>query len=364
VRERLYRAFHVQLIRFMKFVDEVTIRVEAGSGGNGCVSFRREKHVPRGGPDGGDGGDGGDVYIEADRHRMTLLDLSYPQTIRARRGQHGAGKQRHGRRGKDAVVKVPCGTIVWDEGSGELVADLVEHGQRVLVARGGRGGRGNAAFKTPSDRTPRRSEPGADGERKVLRLELRLVADVGLVGLPNVGKSTLISSISKSRARVADYPFTTLAPNLGAVVGEGGSPFVVADLPGIIEGASEGAGLGLRFLRHIQRTRVLVHMVDLDPASGRDPVGDFTTVMGEMESFDPNLLTKPHIVVGNKIDIEDAQARAAMLEKFVVQRGLLFIAISALKGDNVDKLIEEMESRLTDEPREGLRSWDPVKVDK
>ena len=348
----------------MKFVDEVTIRVEAGSGGNGCVSFRREKFVPRGGPDGGDGGDGGDVYIEADPHKLTLLDLSYPQTIRAGRGQHGSGKRRHGKKGKDVVIRVPCGTLVWDAETGELLADLVEPYQRVLVARGGKGGRGNAAFKTSTNRAPRYAEPGRKGETRTLRLELRLVADVGLVGLPNAGKSTLIRAISRSQAKVADYPFTTLAPNLGAVAGEDGTLFVVADMPGIIEGASEGAGLGLRFLRHIKRTRLLVHVVDLDPSTGRDPVEDFLTVERELESFDPELVRKAKIVVGNKIDVEGARDRARRLESFVEERGLTFLAISALTGENIDELVAEVQRLLAKDAgtKERVR-WDPTEVE-
>lgn len=346
----------------MKFVDEVSIRVEAGRGGNGCVSFRREKYVPRGGPDGGDGGDGGDVYIEADPQKFTLLDLSFPQTIRAGRGKHGSGKRKHGKKGEDCIIKVPCGTLVWDAETEDLIADLSEPGQRVLVAKGGRGGRGNASFKTPTNRAPRYAESGRPGEVRLLRLELRLLADVGLIGLPNVGKSTLIRALSRSHAKVANYPFTTLAPNLGTVLCDDGTVFIVADMPGIIEGASEGAGLGLRFLRHIKRTRLLVHLIDLDPKLGRDPIKDFLTTENEIKKFDPNILERPQIVVGNKIDIKGAKSRASALRQFVKKRGLPFVAVSALFGDGVDELIKEIKKNLPPKKDEGNIRWEPTET--
>lgn len=348
----------------MKFVDEVSIRVEAGSGGNGCVSFRREKYVPKGGPDGGDGGDGGDIYFEADPQKFTLLDLSFPQTIRAGRGQHGSGKQKRGKKGKDFTVKVPCGTLVWDAESQDLIADLSEAGQRIVIAKGGRGGRGNTAFKTSTNRVPRYAEHGKPGEVRLLRLELRLLADVGIVGLPNVGKSTLIRALSKSQAKIANYPFTTLAPNLGAVAGDDGTVFIVADLPGIIEGASEGAGLGLRFLRHIKRTKLLVHLVDLDPKIKRDPVKDFLTIEDEIKKFDPSILGRPQVVVGNKIDVRGAKNRAAVLRRFAKNRGLPFVAISALCGDGVDELVDEMKKRLLLKKDGEKVRWEPMEVKK
>jgi len=346
----------------MKFVDEVTIRVEAGSGGNGCISFRREKYVPKGGPDGGNGGDGADVYLEADPQKFTLLDLSFPQIIRAGRGQHGLGKRKYGKKGEDIIVKVPCGTLVWDAEAQGLIVDLSEPGQRTLIAKGGRGGRGNAAFKSSTNRAPRNAEHGKPGEAKLLKLELRLLADVGLIGLPNVGKSTLIRAISRSHAKIADYSFTTLAPNLGAVVGDEGTLFIVADLPGIIEGASSGAGLGLRFLRHIKRTKLLVHLVDLDPKVDRDPVQDFLTLENEMKKFDADILTRPIIVVGNKIDVRGAKARAMILKRFAKSKKLPFVAISALEGNGVDELVEEIKKRLPIKDDKERVQWHPTKI--
>src|SRR5580704_9999009 len=279
------------------FVDEAKIYVKGGNGGNGCVAFRREKYVPRGGPSGGDGGAGGSIILEANPHDNTLLRYRYNREFRADRGRHGEGSQCSGHSGDDMVLKVPVGTVVLDERTGERIADLTAPGQKIVVAHGGRGGRGNQHFAKPWHQAPRESEEGQPGEERHLKLELKLLADVGLVGFPNAGKSTLISRISAAHPKIADYPFTTLEPSLGVVSADGptgrGRTYVVADLPGLIEGAHEGAGLGVRFLRHVERTRLLVHLVDVSEGSGRDPVSDFDIVMGELEGFSPDLVRKP-----------------------------------------------------------------------
>src|SRR6186997_1896649 len=279
------------------FVDEVDILVTAGAGGNGCLSFRREKYVPRGGPDGGDGGNGGSVYVTAIATKNTLVDFRYHPDFKARRGQHGQGSNRTGQTAEDLEITVPIGTLVFENGDDRrLLADLAEEGQRVLVARGGRGGRGNAQFVSSTNRAPRRTEPGGSGEHKKLRLELKLLADVGLIGFPNAGKSTLISRISAARPKIANYPFTTLTPNLGVVSLSGERSFVVADVPGLIKGAHEGHGLGDRFLKHLDRTKVLVHLVDISGVSGRDPIDDFETIQRELAAFSAELAAKPQIV--------------------------------------------------------------------
>src|SRR6201986_90918 len=288
------------------FVDEAKIKVKAGNGGNGCIAFRREKFVPRGGPSGGDGGRGGDVVMESSERHNTLVHFRFNPEYNAERGRHGEGSNCTGREGVDVLLKVPVGTIVYDEATGEVVHDFSGPDERVIVARGGRGGRGNAQFKTSTNQAPRRAEPGRDGEERALRLELKLLAAVGLVGSPNVGKSTLISRISAARPKIADYPFTTLEPNLGVVaVGEVNEEisFVVADIPGLIEGAHTGAGLGTQFLRHIERTRLLVHLVDVSDSSGRpDVTKDVEVIMGELASFGAHLEEKPMIMVASKID--------------------------------------------------------------
>src|SRR5512143_2804523 len=288
------------------FIDEATIRVKAGDGGNGCLAFRREKFVPRGGPSGGDGGRGGDVIMESSERHNTLIHFRYNPEYKAERGRHGEGSNCKGSDGQDVILKVPVGTIVYDETNGEVVHDFQGPDERVIVARGGRGGRGNAQFKTSTNQAPRHVEPGRPGEERALRLELKLLADVGLVGYPNVGKSTLISRISAARPKIANYPFTTLEPNLGVVqIGkrEEGDSFVVDDIPGLIEGAHEGAGLGIQFLKHIERTRLLVHIIDVSEASGRpDPVEDFKVIMAELGSFGAGLEKKPMLLVANKID--------------------------------------------------------------
>src|SRR5512136_173466 len=287
------------------FVDEVDIRVKAGDGGRGCVSFRREKYVPRGGPDGGDGGHGGSVYLLASPHLNTLVNFRFHPEFRAKRGAHGQGSNRTGHDAPDLDLEVPVGTMVRVEvqpGEFDVVADLVEPGQRAIVAQGGRGGRGNARFATSTNRAPRRADPGEPGEDRQLRLQLKLLADVGIVGFPNAGKSTLISRVSSARPKIADYPFTTLTPHLGVVTLSDDRSFVVADVPGLIEGAHVGHGLGHRFLRHIERTKLLVYVIDVSEASGRDPVEDFHTVRRELELFDASLLKRLQLGVANKVD--------------------------------------------------------------
>jgi GTP-binding protein len=324
------------------FVDEVDIRTIAGSGGNGCLSFRREKFVPRGGPDGGDGGHGGSIYIAAIATKNTLVDFRFHPEFKATGGQHGQGSNRTGRTGDDLVITVPVGTMIFEkiDSGTQLLADLSEEGQRVLVAHGGRGGRGNARFVSSTNRAPRRTDPGQPGEEKFLRLELKLLADVGLVGFPNAGKSTLISRISAARPKIGDYPFTTLAPNLGVVTLSNDRSFVVADVPGLIKGAHEGHGLGDQFLRHVERTKVLVHLVDVSGASGRDPVEDFETISEELRQFNPAVAAKPQIVAASKIDALDDRDRLERLAQHVEPRGLPLIPISAVRGDGLDALLE------------------------
>jgi GTPase len=328
------------------FVDEVDIHVSAGNGGNGCLSFRREKFVPRGGPDGGDGGAGGSVYIVATPTKNTLIDFRYHPEFEAKRGAHGQGSNKTGHSGNDLEIRVPIGTLVFEKNpeTGELttLADLTADSQRVLVARGGRGGRGNARFVSSTNRAPRRTEPGEVGEERSLRLQLKLIADAGLVGFPNAGKSTLISRISAARPKIADYPFTTLSPNLGVVSLPDDRSFVVADVPGLIEGAHQGHGLGHQFLRHIERTKVLVHLVDVSGASGRDPVQDFDTIVDELRLFDPKVAAKPMIVAASKMDAVDDGSRVDGLERRVRDRGLPFFRISAVTGTGLDALLEAM----------------------
>ena len=326
------------------FVDEVDIHVIAGSGGNGCLSFRREKFVPRGGPDGGDGGSGGSVFVVATPTKNTLIDFRYHPEFKARRGQHGQGSNKTGHSADDLEIAVPPGTLVYEKAPASdeirLLDDLSEAGQRVLVAKGGRGGRGNARFVSPTNRAPRQTEPGEEGEERWLRLQLKLLADVGLVGFPNAGKSTLISRISAARPKIADYPFTTLAPNLGVVSLSDDRSFVVADVPGLIKGAHEGHGLGHQFLRHIERTKVLVHLVDVSGASGRDPVEDYETIVDELARFSAKVAAKPQIVAANKIDAISDAAEIRKLERHVRRRKLPFCRISGVTGEGVDALLE------------------------
>jgi GTP-binding protein len=332
----------------MSFVDEVDVHVAAGHGGRGAMSFRREKFVPRGGPNGGDGGPGGSVYIVASANLNTLLNYRFEKSFAAGRGGHGEGSNRTGKKGANVELRVPVGTMVYERVGDEtsLVADLTEGDQRLLIARGGLGGRGNAQFATSTNRAPRRAEPGLPGEEKDLRFHLKLLADVGLVGFPNAGKSTLISRISAARPKIADYPFTTLVPNLGVVGLSDDRSFVVADVPGLIEGAHAGHGLGHRFLSHLERTKVLVHLVDVSSMSGRDPVQDFEVISRELELFPgrdaagERLVDKPVVVAANKIDALDEAARLTALQDHLRARSIPLYAVSAATGEGLDALLE------------------------
>jgi GTP-binding protein len=328
------------------FIDEVRISVKAGDGGNGCMAFRREKYVPRGGPSGGDGGEGGDVTLVADPHENTLLRYRFNPEHKAERGRHGEGSNCTGADGHAIELEVPVGTVVYDEATGERLFDFTEPGQRFRVARGGRGGKGNARYATSTHQAPTEHQGGFPGEERRLRLELKLLADVGLVGFPNAGKSTLISRISAARPKIAAYPFTTLEPNLGVVqIGDYRS-FVVADIPGLIAGAHLGHGLGIQFLRHIERTRLLVHLVDVSDMSGRDPVEDFETVMDELASFSADLVAKPMLVVASKMDAAQDLERVASLRRLAEQRGLPFFEISSATGLGIEKLKFAMAERV------------------
>ena len=339
------------------FIDEAKIYVKAGDGGNGCVAFRREKFVPRGGPSGGEGGKGGDVIMESSERHNTLVHFRFNPEYKAQRGRHGEGSNKTGREGADVVLKVPVGTIVYDEETGERVHDFSHADDRIVVARGGRGGRGNASFATSTHQAPREHEPGFPGEERRLRLELKLLADVGLVGYPNAGKSTLISRISAARPKIADYPFTTLEPNLGVVmVGEEPHEvsFVVADIPGLIEGAHTGAGLGTQFLRHIERTRLLVHLVDVSDASGRpDPAKDYEVIMNELASFGAGLEKKPVLVAASKMDVANKD-KVAKLRRYAKKLNLPLYPISAVTGEGVNKLKHAMAKRVEEVRRAEL----------
>ncbi len=344
------------------FFDEARIYVKGGDGGNGCVSFRREKYVPLGGPDGGNGGKGGDVYLVVEPSLNTLVHFRHRVHFKAESGKHGRGKNQHGRSGKDLYIPVPPGTVVYDDETGELLADLVEPGQKARVARGGRGGRGNAAFKSPTNQAPRLAERGEPGEERWLRLELKLIADVGIVGVPNAGKSTLLSRVTAAKPKIADYPFTTLQPNLG-VVQIDHRDFVLADIPGLIEGAHTGAGLGDKFLRHIERCRVLIHLLNgISP----DPLGDWEAINQELALFNPRLARKPQIVALNKIDLPEARRRWPEVQEALRARGVEPIAISAVTGEGVPTLLRrvvELLDRLPPEPEpaseEAMRVFRP-----
>ena len=329
----------------MKFIDEVKIRVIAGDGGRGCVSFRREKFVPRGGPSGGNGGNGGDVIAVADPQLTTLLDLRYQKLYKAGRGQHGMGSDCHGHRGDDRIIKVPVGTIIRDATTGELIGDLQAAGERVIVATGGRGGKGNAHFVSSTHRSPRFAQPGESGEERELDIELRLLADVGIIGLPNAGKSTLISVISSVRPKIADYPFTTLVPNLG-VVGYDDKSFVVADIPGLIEGAHEGHGLGHKFLRHVTRTSLLIHLIDGSQINSDDPLKDWRTVNHELALFDPALAQKPQIVVINKIDLAEAREQAQAVARELPSPYRPPYLISAATTEGIQALVQTVGRKI------------------
>jgi GTP-binding protein len=341
------------------FADEAKILVKAGDGGNGCVAFRREKYVPRGGPAGGDGGNGGDVWLEANPHDNTLLRYRYNREFRAERGGHGEGSNCHGKLGGDSILKVPVGTVVFDADTGEQICDLTETGQRFRAAHGGRGGRGNGNphFVRPWHQAPREHEDGRPGEEHHLRLELKLLADVGLVGYPNAGKSTLISRISAARPKIAAYPFTTLEPHLGVVSADPGAApgsgrtYVVADVPGLIEGAHEGAGLGTRFLKHLERTRLIAHLVDTSDANDRDPVRDFEIIEHELASFSPDLAQKPMIVVATKLDATTNREHLEELRAFAAKRGLEFHSISSASGEGIVELVRAMADALDRIPK-------------
>lgn len=330
----------------MKFVDSCTVKVIAGSGGNGAVAFRREKFVPHGGPSGGDGGRGGDVIFETDPGLSTLLDLTYAHTLRAKDGEHGQGKDCYGKAGKDLVCRVPVGTQVFREDDGKLLVDLNQAPMRVVIAHGGKGGRGNIHFATPYDRAPRRAEPGVPGEELDLRLELKVLADVGLLGFPNVGKSTFIRACSRARPKVADYPFTTLTPHLG-VVEAGDAHFVLADIPGLIPGAAKGAGLGVQFLKHVERTRALLHLVTLDPGEGRDPVKDFDALMKELGEFDPELAKRPMVVAMTKADLTEVREAYAKVKTRFRRKGIDLRLVSAATGDGVRELLFALSAILS-----------------
>jgi GTPase len=330
----------------MKFIDEVKIRVVAGKGGNGCVSFRREKYVPRGGPDGGDGGQGGSVFLEASERKHSLLDFQFRNLYRAPGGGGGEGQNRHGRSGEDLVLEVPVGTVAKDTETGEILADLAEPGQRWAAAKGGRGGKGNAHFTSSTHRSPRFAQEGPPGEERELKLELKLIADVGLVGLPNAGKSTLISAVSAARPKIADYPFTTHVPNLGVVQYDDAPPFVIADVPGLIEGAHEGAGLGIRFLKHIERTRLLVHVIDTSGVSSENALEPFQAIEHELVSYSEEIANKPRIIVLNKIDLIENKDELEKIAKSYRQLGYPVLLISSLRREGLRELVRLLVARL------------------
>jgi GTPase len=337
----------------MRFIDEATIEVVAGDGGNGSASFRREKYIPRGGPDGGDGGHGGSIYAVADRNINTLIDYRYARLHRAKRGENGRGADQYGKGADDIVLRMPVGTVISDADTGELIADLAAHGQKAQIAKGGKGGLGNIHFKSSTNRAPRQFTPGEEGERRRVHLELKVLADVGLLGMPNAGKSTFIRAVSAARPKVADYPFTTLAPNLGVVRTDANRSFVIADIPGLIEGAADGAGLGHRFLRHLQRTRLLLHIVDLAPFDpDADPVRDARAIVNELKRYDPALFDKPRWLVLNKLDLIPAADRAARVKAFTKAyrwKGPVY-AIAAVNGDGCREIVYAVQDWLDAHP--------------
>ena len=338
----------------MKFIDYTKIHVKAGDGGRGCVSFRREKYVPKGGPDGGDGGRGAHVIFRATKELNTLLDFRYKKEYSAEKGQHGMGKKMHGRDGRDLIINVPVGTLIKDAGSEEVLADLDAEGAEKVIAKGGRGGLGSSHFATPTRQVPRFAQPGEEGEERSLILELKLLADVGLIGLPNAGKSTLISVISAARPKIADYPFTTLVPNLGVVKFEEYKSFVVADIPGLIEGAHRGVGLGFQFLRHVERTSILLHLVDISDNEEGDPVQILQKIDRELELYSPVLIEKPQLVVGTKLDAAVGKERLNKLSRHCTREGIDFFPISAVTGQGVKKLLSFV-ARKVEERKEASR---------
>jgi GTP-binding protein len=329
----------------MKFVDEAHIKVQAGDGGNGCISFRREKFIPFGGPDGGDGGFGGSVWLVADEGLNTLVDFRHQRSFKARRGENGMGSQMYGKGGEDTVVRVPVGTMITNVDTDEVIGDLTSHGQRMLVAQGGKGGLGNIHFKTSVNRAPRKATPGTPGDARDLKLELRLLADVGLLGFPNAGKSTFIRAVSAATPRVADYPFTTLVPNLGVVSLGTDQSFVIADIPGLIEGAADGAGLGIQFLRHVARTSLLLHLVDIAPIDGTDVAGQVRAIERELEKFNPELLERPRWLVLNKADMLPEDERMPVAEKIVAELGWAqpWFLVSAIARENTLAVCQQVQ---------------------
>jgi GTPase len=333
------------------FVDEAKIHVAGGGGGNGCMAFRREKYVPRGGPSGGDGGNGGSVYLESTAHFNTLLKFRFNREFRARRAAHGEGSNRHGKDSEDLVIQVPVGTVVYDHATGDKLVDFDTEDMRFLVAKGGRGGRGNARFATSTNQAPRRADPGTPGEERDLRLELKLLADVGLIGFPNVGKSTLISRLSAARPRIADYPFTTLEPCLGVVAVDEEESFVMADIPGLITGAHEGKGLGDRFLKHVERTRLLLHLIDVAEFTGRDPIEDYSVILKELESFSPAVAKKPMLMVASRVDAAGDSNRLFLLREFCRKQKRPLYEISSITGEGLEELKRATWARLQEIPR-------------
>lgn len=323
----------------MKILDECKIYVKGGNGGNGCVSFRREKYVPRGGPDGGDGGKGGDIIIRSSIQKRTLIDFHYQRHYKAKNGKHGMGKNKKGKDGEDLVILVPCGTLVKDE-EGNILSDLVNDGDEVIITKGGRGGRGNQWFATPTNQTPTNAEKGEKGEEKTIYLELKLIADIGIIGLPNAGKSTLINKISACKAKVADYSFTTITPNLGVVSLNGDRTFTVADCPGLIEGASSGFGLGFKFLRHIERTKILLHLIDI--SNSDDPFIDFQKIENELKIYSNEVYSKKRIIVLNKIDLMRDRKILQKFEDKFIPSGFPIFSISALTGEGIKELLERV----------------------
>jgi GTP-binding protein len=333
----------------VKFIDEAMITVQSGDGGKGCVSFRREKFIPRGGPDGGDGGKGGDIILSTTSRKRTLYHFKYQKHFKAENGSHGQGKQKTGKNGRNLTIELPPGTLVIDADTGHLIKDLVETGETFVILKGGRGGQGNTKFKTSTHRTPRFAQPGEPGETRTLKLELKLLADVGIIGLPNAGKSTLISAISSARPKIANYPFTTLAPSLGVVQTGWSEPFVVADIPGLIKGAHQGTGLGIKFLRHIERTRILVHLIDASSIDPDDPLDQYHTINQELAMYDEKLAKKPQIVVLNKLDLSGVRKSADIFQSAVKDKEVVFI--SALTGQGLEQLKSQIVQLLdsTDE---------------
>jgi len=349
----------------MKFVDEANIKVQAGDGGNGCISFRREKFIPFGGPDGGDGGYGGSVWLVADEGLNTLVDFRHQRSFKAQRGENGMGSQMYGKGGEDTTIRVPVGTMVTNVDTDEVIGDLTSHGQRMLVAQGGKGGLGNIHFKTSVNRAPRKATPGTPGDARELKLELRLLADVGLLGFPNAGKSTFIRAVSAATPRVADYPFTTLHPNLGVVSLGTDQSFVIADIPGLIEGASEGAGLGIQFLRHVARTSLLLHIVDIAPIDGSDVAAQVRAIEQELQKFNPELLERPRWLVLNKADMLPEDERTAVAEKIIAELGWTqpWFLVSAIARENTMAVCQQVQRFFESQREESVERTDMLPND-